>query len=62
MRADILPTAAQIAIRVLVATLRNPDFILSKDERIELEGFIADLQDALNDEAERQWLDRQSEG
>ncbi len=62
MRADILPTAAQIAIRVLVTTLRNPDFILSKDERIELEGFIADLQDALDDEAERQWLDRQSEG
>jgi len=60
MQADLYPDGCQIAIRVLVANLQNPNFIISKDERLDLEQFISDLQQALDDEAERQWTSRHS--
>lgn len=55
MQADLYPEGCQAAIRILVANLQNPNSIISKDERLDLEQFIADLQQALDDEAERQW-------
>lgn len=56
MIADLYPDGAQIAIRILVSNLQNPKFYITKDERLDLEQFISDLQQALDDEAERQWL------
>ena len=62
MQADLYVDGCQTAIRVLVANLQNPNFILSKNDRLDLEQFISDLQQALDDEAERQWLDRNTGG
>ena len=62
MIAELYPDGAQTAIRVLVANLQNPNFKITKDERLDLEQFISDLQEALDNEAERQWLARQSGG
>jgi hypothetical protein len=62
MIADLYPEGAQIAIKVLVATLHSPKTIISKNERLDLEQFISDLQQALDDEAERQWLARNTGG
>lgn len=59
MKVDLYYEGCQTAIRVLVATLQNPRFILTKDERLDLEQFIADLQSELDNEAERDWYDRQ---
>ena len=56
MIADLYPEGAQIAIRILVANLQNPNFYITKDERLDLEQFISDLQECLDNEAERQWL------
>ncbi len=56
MKVDLYPETCVVAIRVLVATLRNPNFILAKDERLHLEQFVVDLQDELDNEIERQWL------
>jgi hypothetical protein len=33
---------------------------ITKNERLDLEQFISDLQEALDNEAERQWLARNS--
>ena len=60
MIAELYPDGSQTAIRVLVANLQNPNFKLTKDERLDLEQFISDLQEALDNEAERQWLARNS--
>jgi hypothetical protein len=60
MIADLYPDGSQTAIRVLVANLQNPNFKIAKDERLDLEQFISDLQEALDNEAERQWLARNS--
>lgn len=59
MKVDLYLEGCQTAIRVLVTTLQNPRFILTKDERLDLEQFISDLQSALDEEAERDWYDRQ---
>ena len=56
MIADLYPEGAQIAIQCLVANLQNPRYHLTKHDRITLEQFISDLQEALDNEAERQWL------
>ena len=60
MIAELYPDGAQTAIRFLVVTLQNPDMKMSKNERLDLEQFISDLQEALDNEAERQWLARNS--
>jgi len=60
MIAELYTDGAQTAIRILVANLQNPNFRLTKDERIDLEQFISDLQDALDNEAEADWLRRNS--
>jgi len=60
MQFDLYYEGAQTAISILTSVLQNPRFLLSKDERLDLEQFIADLQQALDDEAERQWYDRQN--
>lgn len=62
MQADLYPEGAQTAIRFLVLTLQNPNMKITKDERLDLEQFISDLQDALDNEAERQWLANTSGG
>lgn len=62
MIADLYPEGAQVAIRFLVATLQNPSTIISKDERLDLEQFMSDLQDALDNEAEADWLRRNAPG
>ena len=62
MIADLYPDGAQTAIRVLVANLQNPNFKITKDERLDLEQFISDLQEALDNEAEADWLRRQTGG
>lgn len=56
MIADLYPEGAQTAIRFLVITLQNPNMQMTKNERLDLEQFISDLQEALDNEAERQWL------
>lgn len=58
MIADLYPEGAQTAIRFLTLTLQNPSAIIHKDERLDLQQFIADLQDALDTEAERQYYER----
>lgn len=60
MIADLYPHGCQTAIRVLVANLQNPNFKITKDERLDLEQFISDLQEALDNEAEADWLRRNS--
>jgi hypothetical protein len=60
MIAELYPDGAQTAIRVLVANLQNPNFKITKDERLDLEQFISDLQEALDNEAEADWLRRNS--
>ena len=62
MIADLYPDGCQTAIRVLVANLQNPNFKITKDERLDLEQFISDLQEALDNEAEADWLRRQTGG
>ena len=59
MKVDLYYEGCITAIRVLTANLQNPRFILAKDERLDLEQFIADLQSELDNEAERDWYDRQ---
>lgn len=60
MIADLYPEGAQAAIRFLVLTLNNPKMHITKNERLDLEQFISDLQECLDNEAERQWLLRNS--
>ena len=59
MLVDVYLEGCQTAVRVLTAALQNPRTIITKDERIDLEQFIADIQSALDEEAERDWYDRQ---
>jgi hypothetical protein len=59
MKVDLYLEGCRTAIRVLVPTLQNPRYILTKDEQLDLEQFIADLRSALDEEAERDWYDRQ---
>lgn len=60
MIADLYPDGAQTAIRFLVLTLQNPNMKITRDERLDLEQFISDLQECLDNEAERQWLAAQA--
>lgn len=60
MIAELYPDGAQTAIRFLVLALQNPNMKITKDERLDLEQFISDLQECLDNEAERQWLLRNS--
>lgn len=62
MIADLYPDGPQTAIRFLVLALHNPKTVMTKDERLDLEQFISDLQEALDNEAEADWLRRQSGG
>jgi len=62
MIADLYPEGAQTAIRFLTLALQSPSTIIHKDERLDLQQFIADLQDALDAEAERQYMERISTG
>lgn len=62
MIADLYPDGAQTAIRFLVLTLQNPNMKITKDERLDLEQFISDLQESLDNEAESQWLARNTSG
>lgn len=62
MKVDLYIDGCEVAIRVLVATLRNPNFLMDKEERHHLEQFVADLQDELDNEIERQWLDHYNPG
>lgn len=62
MQFDLYHEGAQTAVSVLTAILQNPRFLLSKDERIHLEQFVADLQNELDNEAERSYLERQTSG
>jgi hypothetical protein len=62
MIAELYPDGAQTAIRVLVANLQNPNFKITKDERLDLEQFISDLQECLDNEAEADWLRRNAGG
>ena len=55
MQADLYPQGSQLAVEILTLFLQDKKRILSKDERLDLEQFIDDLQEALNEEAERQW-------
>jgi hypothetical protein len=60
MIAELYPDGCQTAIRLLVLALNNPKMHITKNERLDLEQFISDLQEALDNEAERQWLARNS--
>ena len=60
MIAELYPDGSQTAIRFLVLALNNPKMHITKNERLDLEQFISDLQEALDNEAERQWLARNS--
>lgn len=62
MQFDLYFDGAQTAVSILTAVLQNPRFLLSKDERLDLEQFVADLQNELNNEAERSYLERQQGG
>lgn len=62
MQFDLYLEGAQTAVAVLTSVLQNPRFLLSKDERIDLAQFVADLQNELDNEAERQYLERQQGG
>jgi hypothetical protein len=62
MQFDLYYDSALVAIRVLTANLQNPNFILTPDERIDLIQFIADLQNELDNEAERSYLEQQQGG
>jgi len=62
MQFDLYYDGALVAIRVLTANLQNPNFILTPDERIDLIQFIADLQNELDNEAERSYLEQQQGG
>ena len=60
MKFDLYLEGAETAVTVLTAVLQNPRFLLSPAERIDLQQFIADLQNELDNEAERDWIERQS--
>ena len=62
MTFDLYYDGAVVAIRILTANLQNPNFILTPDERIDLIQFIADLQNELDNEAERSYLEQQQGG
>ena len=62
MQFDLYHEGAETAVSILTAILQNPRFLLSKDERIDLEQFVADLQNELDNEAERSYLERQTSG
>lgn len=62
MQFDLYLEGAQTAVSILTSVLQNPRFLLSKNERIDLEQFIADLQNELDNEAERSYLERQQGG
>jgi len=62
MTFDLYYDGALVAIRVLTANLQNPHIILTPDERIDLIQFIADLQNELDNEAERSYLEQQQGG
>jgi hypothetical protein len=55
MIADLYPEGAQLVLEILQAA---PTGALSTEQIIDLEQFIADLQSALDDEAERQYISR----
>ena len=60
MQISVSPVQAQTAAKILTAILQNPKTILSQSERSDLTDFLSDLQDALDNEAERQYLSRQT--
>lgn len=60
MQFDLYYEGAQTAVTVLTAVLQNPRFLLTPAERIDLTQFVADLQNELDNEAERSYLERQS--
>lgn len=60
MIVDLYPDGAQTAVRILTIILQSKSILVSKAERLDLEQFISDLQDELDNEAERQWLARYS--
>ena len=62
MQFDLYLEGAQTAVSILTAVLQNPRFLLTKAERIDLEQFVADLQNELDNEAERSYLERQTSG
>ena len=62
MQFDLYLEGAETAVSILTSVLQNPRFLLSKDERIDLEQFVADLQNELDNEAERSYLERQQGG
>ena len=57
MIADLYPEGAQLALEILKLNTSITS-ALSTDQIIDLEQFIADLQQALDDEAERQYISR----
>lgn len=60
MQISVSPVQAQTTAKILTAILQNPKTILSQSERSDLTDFLSDLQDALDNEAERQYLSRQT--
>lgn len=58
MQIDVYPEGAQTALKLLTILLQSRTILIDKGEREDLEQFIADLQDELDNEAERQWLAR----
>ena len=58
MKVDLYLAGTLVAIRLLRAEFHNPNSLLSRNERLDLEQFIADLQDELDNEVERQHLSR----
>ena len=62
MQFDLYLEGAQTAVSILTSVLQNPRFLLSKNERIDLEQFVADIQNELDNEAERSYLERQQGG
>ena len=60
MQFDLYLEGAQTAVTVLTAVLQNPRFLLTPAERIDLTQFVADLQNDLDNETERDYLERQS--
>lgn len=60
MQISVAPVQAQTTAKILTAILQNPKILLSQSERLDLTDFLANLQDELDNEAERQELSRQT--
>ena len=58
MNCEVYPQDAQLAVDTLLHILKSPDIPLTftPAERCDLEQFLADMQSALADEAERQYI------